>query len=204
MLGSILGAVGSVLGGIGANQASAKSAREQMDFQREMSNTAWQRGMADMKAAGLNPMLAFQQGPASAPSGASYQAQNPAQHLQDFTSQLQVDKRIGAETEHLKSSAKSLEAGAELSRANARKAIAEAGLVMSDKAKRQYEIALLRAQETVAKLTADGMSFKSAANKAMRQELEDNEGGKMLYGGAKIAADVFSSFFRLIQIGGVD
>lgn len=41
----------------------------QQNFQREMSNTSYQRGMADMKEAGLNPMLAFQQGGASTPQG---------------------------------------------------------------------------------------------------------------------------------------
>lgn len=54
-----------------ANQMSQANAREQMEFQREMSNTAYQRAMADMKSAGLNPMLAYQQGGATSPSGAA-------------------------------------------------------------------------------------------------------------------------------------
>ena len=74
VVGALVSGGASLIGGAMANKSSAKSVSDQMNFQQDMSNTSYQRGMADMKAAGLNPMLAYQQGGASVPSGASYQA----------------------------------------------------------------------------------------------------------------------------------
>lgn len=60
-----------------ANAASAASVAKQMEFQREMSNTSYQRAVDDMRSAGINPMLAAMRGGASTPSGGAYQAQMP-------------------------------------------------------------------------------------------------------------------------------
>lgn len=60
------------------NRASnIQEARESRKWQEKMSNSAYQRSMQDMKAAGLNPMLAYQQGGASTPSGATASSTAP-------------------------------------------------------------------------------------------------------------------------------
>lgn len=85
MWGAIIGAGASLLGGAlsnsaqsRANQANINLNRENRDWQEYMSNSAYRRAVEDMKAAGLNPMLAYSQGGASSPNSSAATVQPEA------------------------------------------------------------------------------------------------------------------------------
>lgn len=54
---------------------NAQQAQLQRDFEERLANSAYQRAVSDMKSAGLNPYLAYSQGGAVTPTGATASAQ---------------------------------------------------------------------------------------------------------------------------------
>lgn len=136
-------AIAGYLGQQEANAANAEQARSQMTFQEHMSSTAYQRAVSDLRAAGLNPMLAYSQGGASSPVGAQAHIENSAAGLGSGLSSaidsFRLKKEIGQADVQNKLSEEAIEtqktqqdlniSSAEAAEANADKSHKEAELI---------------------------------------------------------------------------
>lgn len=94
--GGVIGAAGGLL----SSGINAWSASRQMKFQERMSNTAHQREVADLRAAGLNPILSASHGGASTPGGAGFTAENVGAPIGNAMASAQAFKLAKQEQEN--------------------------------------------------------------------------------------------------------
>lgn len=71
IVSTAIGGMMGFLGGERANKINQREAQKNRDFQERMRNTSWQAAVEDMRQAGINPALAYSQGGAASPGGAT-------------------------------------------------------------------------------------------------------------------------------------
>ena len=125
-----------------ANDQNVALSREQMAFQERMSNTAHQREVADLRAAGLNPILSANSG-ASSPSGSLATVVNPVK-----------DANYGEVIPKLVHSAKSI-SEARVSNAQVSNVLASTELNRQEKATSSARQAVYEAEARKASADAD-------------------------------------------------
>lgn len=124
LIGGAAGGVLDIFGQVQSRRESKDAMYHTQQWETDMSNTAYQRAVADMRAAGLNPMLAYSRGGASTPSGSAPSFQ-PTEYGKGVSSALQA-KQVVAATENTESQSELAKATALKEAAVARGALASA------------------------------------------------------------------------------
>jgi len=118
--GDIFGASSSASAIRAANESNERIAKENRQFQERMSSTAFQRAYTDMKAAGINPILAAGS-QASSPGGSTATMQNAGAPFEGIGSKAMQNMYSAAQLKVAENTAEKIEADTRLTNVQADK-----------------------------------------------------------------------------------
>lgn len=158
-----------------ANQAQIASAKEQMEFQERMSNTAHQRQIEDLRKAGLNPILSAKYGGASTPSGAQANIQSAAPVWQSYGQQMSsIASNAGIQFSAQAIQQKQTDANVEQIAQNINNLKASESLTNIQKLKVGAEINSIQEQAKYLAEQTKGLSYKNALAFILKEYYQNN------------------------------
>jgi len=175
--GSLVGGGLSLIGGSSQTSANKAAQLRQQRFQKEMYETRYQMTMADMEKAGLNPILAYQQGVGSAPAGGSMAA--APNILQGAAASAEGYTRLKRSTDILKIGKRKAKAEVFSTWAQEKEYSSRADLnrQLADKAKVDTEVSRATAARTRLEVDLGKTGLPAARSQEM---LDRTKGGEML------------------------
>jgi len=187
IFGTVLKTIGPSLvsGGLSAfgayqqGEAAKSSAKKQMQFQKKMSNTSFQRGMEDLRKAGLNPILAAKVGGASTPQGAGYQVPNIGEAFASGAHSAASVRQMFAGTDKTREETKNVPKAGDLIQQQMRTAQAQAAALNAQARNYNYNSAKLEAETLNLDKTNEIMDQAVASSK-IEAEIDQTQFGKIM------------------------
>lgn len=149
MFETIAPIVADFAGGLFGSSSAKKAAKQQMEFQERMRATQYQTAVEDLKAAGLNPMLAYTQGGAGNLAGATYETDQ----FKGMGNSAIAARNKALEAENLKATNEQIKSTTEANKALSIKHTADAQL--SNAVALRTKADILRIPEEITRIKGD-------------------------------------------------